>query len=39
MQASEPLLDQVLRPSPPMPARALLTILSIVAVMNFLFAG
>lgn len=39
MQASKPLLDQVLRPSPPMPPRALLTILCIVAVMNFLFAG
>ena len=39
MYSSEPMLDRVLRPSPPMPPRVLLIILSIVAVMNLLFAG
>ena len=39
MYSPEPMLDRVLRPSPPMPPRALLIILMIVGAMNLLFAG
>ncbi len=38
MHSATPVLDRVLRPSPPMPPRALFVIFMIVAAANFMFA-